>query len=366
MRSPDFTHETAVARRPHYVAPNLASVRAVFLINRSGPGAGSGGAGLGVTTLATVKVLNQAGLHAEAWDITSAGQLFDRIEREELQSNRPITHIIINTPNVIMPRQIGELASRYPAIEFIQLNHTGLAYMSIDDHGPQRIREVLDLQLKMPNVKCAGNNARFNWFGVYGVRPIILPNLYDTEHYVQPVAQRADFDPLRVGTFGENRPWKNFAIAAEAALSMAQRRRVRLELYVNSDRWAQTWGYSRARQELFDGLTWAKVIEVPWQDWAGFRHLINGMDICLNPSFDETFCSVVADAIAEGVPCVTSGCIEWSPRSWQAPETYDPASVMATGMALLVSSVTAVHDGRQALSSYVTAGTKTWVEYLVS
>ena len=362
-RVPDFRHEELIPRRPHRTAPTHASVRCIFVNHRSGPGSG---AGLGVTVRATAKVLDRAGIHTNVWNSGSAEQLNTQIEKDQYAAARPITHIVINTFNIILPKQLQQLAEDWPDIRFVQLNHTGLAYMCIDDNGPQRIRKVLDLQMSMPNITVAGNNPRFGWFGLYGIQPVILPNLYDVESFVMPVAHRRDHDPMRIGTFGENRPWKNFADAAQAALSIAKSLGVQLELYVNTDRWQQTWGYTRARAELFAGLTWAKIIQVPWQDWMSFRHIVSTVDLCINPSFDETFCSVVADAIAVGVPCVTSGCIEWSPPSWQAPQTFAPASVAATGMALLHSQGAAVHDGRQALISYVDVGTAAWIKFLTA
>ena len=43
-----------------------------------------------------------------------------------------------------------------------------------------------------------------------------------------------------------------------------------------------------------------------------------------------------------------------------------PASVAATGMALLHSQGAAVHDGRQALISYVDVGTAAWIKFLTA
>lgn len=363
-RSTDFRHEAQVHRRPHPVAPDLSSVRLVFIIHRNEPSLPGSEAGLGITVNCDAKVLRQHGVDAQSWSIQTFEQLSQRLENEEFRSRRPITHVIVSTPNFILPTQFAELAQRWPDIEFVMLSHTGLAYLAIDNHGPERIRELLHLQRATHNFKVAGNNPRFEWFGIYGVRPLILPNLYDTTSFVDPVHHRRNHDPLRIGSFGENRPWKNQEIAAMAALSVARKLNVNLELYVNADRWKQTWGFSQARQELFDGLPWAKLIKIEWAAWSKFRQIVSTMDLLISPSFDETFNVITSDGIAEGVPSVVGNCIEWAPRPWQTTEPFDPESVAAIGLSLLHCRAAAVHDGRKALIEYVDFGVHRWLRYL--
>jgi hypothetical protein len=362
MRQTD-DREEEVPRRSHHLNPNLASVRVIFIIHRNEPKQPGSDSGLGVTVNGTVRVLRQNGVDAQSWGLKDAEQLSHRLETDEWAGRRPITHVIINTPNFTSPHKFGELALRWPDIRFVMLNHTGLAYMSIDDNGPRKIRELLHLHRSIHNVQVAGNNKRFGWFEVYGVRPLYLPNLFDCGSFVDPVTHRKDPDPLRIGSFGENRPWKNQSIAAMAALSIARRMGVQLELFVNQDRWEQSWPFSQPRRELFDHLPWAKIVTVPWASWSTFRQTVGMMDLCIHPSFDETFCSVVADSIAEAVPSVTTAAMEWTPRSWQA-EPFDPASVAAVGSHLLHNPISAVHEGREHLRDFVRLGVERWVGYL--
>lgn len=365
MRHSDFAHEQQTGRRPHNTAPTLSTVRAVFVIRSYDPQPAGSESGLGVTTYGTMRVLQRHGVHCEGWSVPGAAPLIARLEADN--SLRPITHVIINTPNFALPVEIGEMARRWPTIDFVQLNHTGLAYLCIDDNGPQRIRETLHLQQALGNVRVAGNNPRFAWFGeAYGPKPLILPNLYDYETFVDPVTQRQIHDVVRVGSFGENRPWKNQQIAAMAALSIARRLGVRLELYVNADRWEQTWGFSRARAELLDDHASARLIAVPWSPWSKFRQIVRTMDICLHPSFDETFCCVVADGIAEGVPSVVTSAMEWAPPSWMARDPHDPASVAAVGLSLLHSRIAVVQEGRVALREFVDRGVRRWIDYFTA
>ena len=364
--TPAPSRETAISRRSHHVAPDPASIRCIFVIHKNEPSLPGSEAGLGVTINGNVRVLRKHGIEALGWGLQNFEQLCRRLETEEYKSDRPLTHVIVSTPNFVMPHQFAELAQRWPDIDFVMLAHTGLAYLCIDNHGPERIRELLHLQRATHNFKVAGNNPRFEWFGIYGVRPLLLPNLYDTATFVDPVHHRRHHDPLRIGSFGENRPWKNQLIAAMAALSIARKMNVQLELFVNADRWPQTWGFSQARQELFDDLPWAKLIKIDWTAWSKFRQIVSTMDLLISPSFDETFNVVTGDGIAEGVPSVVGNSIEWVPRSWQTIEPFDPENVAAIGLGLLHNRAAAVHDGRRALENYVHAGVRRWLDYLVA
>jgi hypothetical protein len=378
-RSPDFRHEDVVPRRPHVVAPSHASIRVVFLVQIYDTTPGTCDAGLSVCITGTCRVLQQAMIDAETWRVRHVGDVVQRLAAAKGDA-RPITHVIISTPSFIWPNphhqtespeSIYELATAYPRIEFVQLNHSGMAFISIDHHGMRHIREALDLSLRMPNVMVAGNNPRFRWVqDGLGGRYVLLPNLYDIGSMIEPVTSRRDNDPLRVGSFGAGRVWKNQLTAAEAALVMARRigRNVQLELYVNSDRW---FGHDAkmmemARKELFDKLPGTKLINVPWQDWASFRREVAQMDVLFSPSFDETFCQIVADGIAEGVPSVVTAAMEWTPKSWQATEPHDPYSIVRIGMNLMHDRIGAVHDGRVALKAHVEQGLKKWLDYLVN
>ena len=371
MRTPDFRNETAVSRRPHHVAPSLASVRVILACEQMGdPRPGGSEAGLDVIGNCTARVLRRNGVHAEVWKVRNGLDLLQRLEAEswhQCYGQRAITHVVVNNPRFVPPGEFAEMASKFVDIEFIQLNHSGLAYLGIDDWGVWNIKEIMDLETALHNVRVAANNPRFqNWMnGNFGVRCLLLPNLYDVDGFRNPVVARKDYDPLRIGSFGAGRPWKNQLIAAEAAMTMARRLGVNLELYINSGHWDADGPATAARVQLLLGVPWAKLIQIGWQAWPKFRRVVGSMDILLSPSFDETFLVVCADGIAEGVPSVVSGAVEWAPRSWQA-EPWDQSSVSSVGLGLLHARVAAVHDGRQALTAYVDAGVALWLNYLTS
>jgi glycosyltransferase involved in cell wall biosynthesis len=368
MRHSDFTHEAQVARRPHTVAPALSSARVVMVSHVWQPQLPGSDAGLSNIIRDTTKVLRRNGVQAESWAVKDAEGLMARLEAEDWRAARPITHVVINPPLAYhQPKMFHEMVGRWVDVEFVQLNHSGLAYISINPNAFEVIRDLLDLESAVHNFRVAGNNVRYtSWVGnAFGREALYLPNLYDTESYSNPVVARTSYDPLRIGSFGEARPWKNQLIAAEAALALARRMGVSLELYVNKERWKNTPAQQQAdsRAQLFKDIPNVKLIELPWQPWAKFRRTIAGMDVLFSPSFDETFLCVCADGIAEGVPSVVTGAVEWCPSQWMC-EPWDPASVAHVGAALLHGKLGAVHDGRRALDAYVRTGVQHWCEYL--
>jgi glycosyltransferase involved in cell wall biosynthesis len=368
MRSFDFSHEQQVARRPHTVAPTLASVRLILVYPIWKPIMPGSDAGLSNIIRDTMKVLRRNGVHCEAWGVKDAEHLMQRLEAQEWQHQRPVSHVVVNPPlGYDFPDMFQKLCYRWTDIEFVQLNHSGLAYISINGNAFKVIRDLINLEMATHNFLVAGNNTRYtSWIGsAFGKEALYLPNLYDTESYVNPIRTRSDFDPVRIGSFGESRPWKNQLIAAEAALALGRRLGVRLELYVNKERWpgSPSAQQADARAQLFAGLPDAKLITVPWDVWAKFRKTVAAVDIMFSPSFDETFCCVCADGIAEGVPSVVTGAMEWCPRTWWA-EPWEWSDVVSRGMSLLQDRVAAVHAGRQHLNKYVKDGIGHWIEYL--
>lgn len=364
MRQPDFSQEQPVARRPHAVAPHLASVRLVMVSHKPRMSASAGG--ISVMSNGTARTLRYAGVHVDSWEVFNAEDLMNRLDHEDFNARRQITHIVLHTPNW-EPAKLQDLAVRWPDIDFVQLNHSGLAYLDLDEngHSVKRIRRFLDLQMSYQNIRVAANNRRVTrmFWDSFGQDALYLPNLYYWEK-MTPARARRDFDPLRVGSFGIGRDWKNQPVAAQAALNLSRRLGVHLELHVNIDPWNTYTRVRQGRQHLFGGLPHAKLVEHPWAEWPSFRRLAGSMDILISPSYDETFCCVCADGVVEGVPTVGTDAMEWLPTSWRCREPHDQASVAATGMALLMDRIGAIHDGRRALEDYVRVGVSIWMEYL--
>jgi hypothetical protein len=323
-----------------------------------------------VTAANTLKVLRKAGLQCETWSLDSdekGGEVKKMWAalRAHANDKRPITHIFVSAPSWILPINLYHMALEFPDTSFVQLNHSGCAYLSIDKNGIRNIREACAYQEMVHNLRVASNNPRvatfINAFG--SVKTLLLPNLYDTDSFVHPYTPAKLGDTLRIGSFGASRPWKNQLCAAEAAVMLGRSMGCNVELYINSKRPDGGERMIESRAELFAGLSHAKIVVVPWAPWTQFRDFTANMHLLFSPSFDETFCVVAADGIAEGVPSVTTSSLEWTPRAWWAtPE--DPASIVSVAMGLLHNPVHAVEAGRSSLRHYAAIGLHRWRDYL--
>lgn len=358
--------EYDLPRRPHHVSPSLEGARIVLAAKNFMNIPGVCHVGLTITATCTMRVLRRHGIHVEVWPVQNAKELSTRL-RAKGRSQRPVTHVVVSAPSWVSPHEFGAMCREFGDVEFVQLNHSGTAYLSIDHHGIRNIRECIDMERELHNMRVGFNNPRgARWAQeTFGGGGLLLPNLYDTESFVHPSPPRLDHDPIRIGSFGAARPWKNQLTAAEAAIQLARRLGVGLEFYVNSGRMEKLHGGERlveSRKELFAGLPQAKLIEVPWALWPKFRQIIRTMDLMFSPSFDETFCVVVADGIAEGVPSVVTGAMEWTPPSWWC-EPYDPTSLTKVAMGLLHDRH-AIHDAQGLLIKHVKDGVSRWIDYV--
>jgi hypothetical protein len=321
--------------------------------------------GLGVTATNTLKVLRRNGIHCEAWPAQTYAELRSKLSAETKKADyTPISHLIVSSPAWIQPSQFKTLCLLYPEIQFVLLSHSGTAYLSIDKYGIRNLSAGNDLAREVHNFTLAANNPRSKvaFDAMWGADTVLLPNLYDTSSYV-PYTRRQFANHIRVFNPGASRPWKNQLTAAEASIMLARRLGVELKYFVNSKRPDGGERMIESRAELFNTVPVDTITDIPWEPWPRFRADIAKMHLIMQPSFDETFDVVAADAAAEGVPCVCTPAIEWMPRSsWAEP--WDPQSVMATGLALL-HDPHAVTDARTHLSAYVKDGTRRWMDFIL-
>jgi glycosyltransferase involved in cell wall biosynthesis len=193
-------------------------------------------------------------------------------------------------------------------------------------------------------------------------RCLFLPNLYDLEyehkhHHYQPGV-------LRVASFGALRLLKNHMTSAAAALLIARYEQTNLEFWVsvNREENAGSKGILQAIRNLYQGVTWARLVESPWEEWSAFRRTIAKMDLYLQPSYTETFNITVADAIVEGVPAVVSEAIDWAPDGWKAdPDNVE--EIARVGCAHL-HNPKAAEEGLAALREHVHEGVRLWLKFL--
>lgn len=367
--------------RPHNVNPALSSVRVIFTVKNFSHTPGVCHIGLTTTAQMNMKMLRSIGIAAECWQTRTAAELQAQLVADAAKGGNPVTHVIVSSPAWIFPTTalaisstngkdkgpgFAELCAAWTEIEFVQQNHSGCAYLSIDKFGIRNIRAVLDLSLDLHNLRVAANNGRVRGFlnQLNHGKVLYLPNLYDYTSFIDPYTPQKIGDTLRIGSFGASRPWKNQLLAAEGAFMLSKAMGLKLELYVNSKRPDGGERMIESREELFHNLPGCKLIDVPWQPWPIFRSTIAQTHLSIQASFDETFDVCAADSVAVGVPCITSQAIEWTPGYWQC-DTCDPASVVRVGLCLLAEPHTAIADSRRKLKHFVTDGIQTWIDYLV-
>lgn len=350
---------------PHSINPQKHTARIILAVKNFASIPGVCHIGLGVTATNTMKVLRDNGWFCEAWAIQKTSELHDKLIIASKDGLQPVSHVIVSAP-WIPANRFKQFCLEFPNIEFILLNHSGCAFLSIDKFGIQTNRECIDLELHVHNFKVAGNNIRFvNWIkNAFGVPCLCLPNLYDITSFINPYPRKEINNILRLGSFGAGRPWKNQLCAAEAAVEIGRCLGVDIELYVNSKRPDGGERMIESRKELFNNLRGCKLIEVPWEMWSKFRVTVGHMHLMLQPSFSETFNVVTADGIAVGVASVTSSAIEWSPQNWWPHNLDDPHDITKTALYLL-GDKNAVDEGRAALTKYVENGIIQWEKYLL-
>ena len=348
----------------HNVNPKKGTLRIIQAVKNFAAIPGVCHIGLGVTATNNVKVLRNHGFTTEAWATQNTKELVDKL-RADKGYPVPISHVIISAPSWVQPPDLKSLCLNYPNIEFVLLNHSGAAYLSIDKFGIRNIRQSIDLENEVHNFRVAANNKRVDDWLVRGLgaRGLLLTNLYDTSSFIHPPIIQKLAGTLRIGSFGAGRPWKNQLCAAEAAVQLARQLGVNLELYVNSKRPDGGERMIESRAELFNNLRGCKIVEVPWESWPQFKRTCSTMHLLFSPSFDETFNVVTADGIAVGVTSVTTSAIEWTPTSWWA-EPEDPTDIAGVGLRLL-HDTHAIHHGRQHLIAYVKNGIRLWENYLM-
>ncbi len=368
--------------RPHHIDPAKQTVRVALSARNFGAPQGISHIGLSVTNLNNARVLRRAGYYVEVCHAQDAAEIDRWLTATNATAARlgrvPVSHFVINSPSWVPPADIAGLCGCHPDVMFVLQNHTGTAYLSMDgvdvwrDGKKTRIggirsnRECIDLERDRLNFRVSCNNPRFHqWMLRTFAAPCLhLPNLYDTEAFVDLYPRDRDFgDTIRIGSFGAPRPHKNQLTAAQAAVMIARQMGVNLELYYNNNRYGND-EVAHAREDLFRGAKDLALVPVPWENWPEFRRTVGHMHLLMQPSTDETFNVVTADGIAAGVPSVTSSCIEWTPRQWWC-DPCDPNDAAKVGLYLLNDRY-AAEEGRSALRRYVSDGLSLWERFLTT
>lgn len=317
--------------------------------------------GLYINALMTARVLRKHGIQC---DLAPVGQVSDVVAY--LKDHCP-THAVFQA--IWVPaKDMGELCVAHPRVHFVVRAHSQVGFLQVEPRAVKILRELLYLEQQVLNLTFSANSSRLTEFLVDTYKSPVeyLPNLYDFDRVSRKRDESHDHRVLRVGCFGAHRLLKNHTTAAAAALMMAERRSSDLEFYVNSGRQENVARNAiiDSLRAMFSNLLWAKLVEVPWQEWSSFRQVVAHMDLCMQPSFTETFNIVTCDAVCEGVPSVVGPAIEWVPERWKA-NTDDAADIARVGSHLLWD-VRGAAEGLKALETFQASAVKRWVAYLDS
>lgn len=318
-------------------------------------------AGVGNTALHIARYLGTLGYVADARGIINDADLARQID-ESKAAGEPITHVVISA--FWMPTAgLNRVCLRFPRVKFIVHSHSNDGFFQPDSLGAELLREALDMQRLVSNLQVSGNSSRFctSTEDSYAVPCLYLPNLYFIDH-VKPDRPLFNGGTLKIGIFGAPRPQKNQANAAKAALLIAKQMNKNLEIHINSDAKNPKNAIPRTMRAWIQGVPGVSLKELGWLSWPEFRRWVSHMDLLISPSYTESFCNVIADAIVERTPCVVSDAMDWAPDYWKA-ETDDVNHIAHVGRALL-SDPRANFDGMKALTDHNSLAIVEWKKLL--
>jgi len=308
----------------------------------------------------TLKMLRKAGIDCRLAQVWTAKDIGTAIQ------NNNATHCVIEA-QFLSTNDLRELIGKFPNVKFVQRCHSQVPFLATAPQDIKLLLEYLYLQDVSHNLQVSSNSFRFNeWIEeTYKQCCLFLPNAYVMDrpgtNYLPPKVNK---DTIKVGCFGAIRILKNQATSAAAALMMARRLGKNLEFYMNANREEKGDGVLQSIKNMFKDLTWAKLVLIPWSDWAHFNQLVSTMDICFQLSSSETFNLVTADACAAGVPSVVSDAIEWvEPKQQFVAPIDDPsmASLIATNVLLNPLSIIDMQDS---LAKFCDMSLRTWKKWL--
>ena len=231
------------------------------------------------------------------------------------------------------PDKMRELTKLHPTVLFVVRVHSELGFLANEGMSIEWLRAYSDI----PGVLVSFNSSHTRRdFAESEVVPYsaYLPNIYPAPrnpdwwfllkkgvqkklgiggHYWCPASGR-----INVGLLGAIRPLKNGLQQAVAAIEVADRLDVRLNLHINSGRVEQRGEPNLKNiRALFAGTEHA-LVEHDWLGREEFLKLVSTMDAGLQVSFTESFSIVSADFVGQGVPVLGSPAVRWLPYASQA------------------------------------------------
>lgn len=268
-----------------------------------------------------VDMLNQNGLDSKLVEVVDNNAI-DR----EVKEYRP-THVVIEAFWVV-PEKFEILQKLHPQVKWIIRNHSEMPFLASDGVALDWTLKYLkyDNVYIAPNSIKAYNDTRRIVEAAFGRkhevkhRVLYLPNFYRIQQNLRD--RNTITDTINIGCFGAIRPMKNHLVQAIAAISYAQKKKLKLRFHINVAR-IENQGNNVLKnlRGLFNNLgDDYELVEHGWLQHEDFVQLVRSMDLGLQASLSESFNIVAADFVSQGVPIVVSNEIDWLPgHFWCKP-----------------------------------------------
>jgi len=202
----------------------------------------------------------------------------------------------------VVPSKFEILQKLHPNINWIIRLHSELPFLANEGIAIEWLNEYV----KYKNVQIASNSV----YLIEALSPylesdiIYLPNYYPVT--IEHVKRYIDKPIINIGLFGAIRPMKNTLTQAIAAINYANQEHKLLRLHINVGRIEQKGeNVLKNLRALFkDSIH--ELIEYDWLQHDEFLKVVKQMDICLQVSLSETYNIVIADAVNQNIPVVTT------------------------------------------------------------
>lgn len=244
----------------------------------------------------------------------------------------------------VVPEKFEVLQKLHPNVTWVIRIHSELSFLAMESISMDWcIRYVRDYDrvLVAPNSLSLTSDLKeiVADTGSDASKIVYLPNFYPVKSSkgVKFKPKKLQRSPLttkkviNIGCFGAIRPFKNQLSQAVAAIKFADFMGFKLRFHINGNRVEQGDNNLKNIRGLFEHQLVHELVEHPWKKHDKFLEVIRSMDITMQVSFTESFNIVAADAVANGIPTVTSSEIEWVHPFFYAK----PTSVLSMFRALV-------------------------------
>lgn len=284
------------------------------------------------------------------------------IDREVTQY-RP-SHVVIEALWVV-PEKFDVLRPLHPHVRWIVRLHSKASFLANEGIAMEWIHGYLSRGIEVQcNNKDALHELRVVAHSLGWNSHLVthLPNYYPAAptHHARPQLDRR---AVHIGCFGAVRPLKNHLAQAVAAIAFADDLRAGLRFHINGSR-VEGRGEPMLKnlRAIFSASPRHDLVEHAWAPHAEFLETMKSMDLAMQVSFSETFNIVTADAVASGVPVITSPEVSWIGDYAMADPNDGRAIIDALWRAWETPKQARLFAQRRDLSAFSAASENAWAE----